>query len=498
MKTLLISYTTLVAFLVMSVGAAVLLPGSNPTVNAATSNSASCFEWVFDYMNTGSVTQNLGGPAVGSLNATSVGVTYRNNLSDYPSNPFNIVDVKIIDPSSNGVTNGNPAGNTPDLNIARGNKVMILDGGRHTDKYTGHSYFAAGTIRDAHNGGDLIFDFNGSNVTQVKFRTIDMGDERGVYNGQQRINNNYYVVTTADGKTEKVSMNTHDGQNLPDKFVWDHQTRDYGKNIKSIKVHFSGSAGLDNLSICNLPKPTSTPPAIPTNVPTATPTALPTATPTPAVKECIQTKTAVFFNNEMLVAGETRNQSRAIGIEENKIPKGVELVNETNYRIDLNDKSVFTGDNNNLRFKYDLGIDPQWGWRGEPNAVRQTNESHNITINADKKYEMSCLDWGNARGKTDGKGQLRSVESSNPIENSRFFRRCIVDFRGRQDNIPVLLRGGMQSVRPDSKGIVNVTAEHTTSNSEFEACKAKNGNAACRGSHYSLVKVHYCVAEGVK
>jgi len=261
MKNLLISYTTLVAFLVVSVVSAITLPSARQAIVSANTATPSCFKWVFDHRQHAEVITSLAAPSEGSLNGASIGVSYRNNTSDYPNNPFNVVNVKVIDPYIND--------NTPDLRVGLG-KVLILDGGDHNGIYP------AGHIRDAHNGGDFIFNFNSGNVTQIKFTTIDMGDE---LDGKGRINNNYYTITTSDNKTEKVMMSTHDGFNLPDKFVWNHESRDYGQNIKNLTVHFSGSAALDNLEICNKPSPTATPTSTPKPTATATPT--PTSTPKP-------------------------------------------------------------------------------------------------------------------------------------------------------------------------------------------------------------------------
>jgi hypothetical protein len=511
MKNLLIGYTTLVAFIVITMLSAMVLPAYQPNTQAAVSSKTqapSCFKWVFDARNHNEVITNLWSPATGSLNATYATLSSTNNIKpqgDY-YNPFKVLDIRVVDPYAND--------NTPDLRVGAG-KMLIMNGGKHyrvSDVNNTNPVYTNvdnSFSRDNHDGGNLSINFNGSNVTQVKFDAVDMGDELGYYHGVQRINNNYYTVTTADGKTEKVGMNTHDGSNLPDKYVWKVSTRDYGQNIKNITVHFSGSSAIDNLEFCNLIKPTSTPPTIPTStatpVPTATatprPTATPTVTPSLAPVVCKERKTVTYFNNEMLAAGTFNKTNRTITDEtRSKIPTGITLTNQTSYNVNLADSGKFVGDPSNVRFKYDINVIPMWGWRGDASAVKkQTNEAHRIQIKSGSRVldRVNCLDWGNAKNYTDGVGALQSVESSNPISNSPYFQLCLK----RAGSNPVTLpNNGKISIRPEQivNKAVSVKATHITNQENFDNCVANNnGNKPiCRGSHYSLVKVDYCVREG--
>jgi len=508
MKNLLISYTTLVAFLVLSVVGAIMMPSTNQAAVSAKSATPSCFKWVFDYRQHGEVITSLASPETGSLSKATIGVSYNTNVKpagDY-ANPFKVLNVRVVDPYINN--------NVPDLQVNSG-KVLILNGGKHyrvSDTLNQNPFFTDVKdpyFRDVHDGGDLVFNFNGANVTQVKFTTIDMGDESGVHNGHTRINNNYYTVTTADNKTDKVMMSSHDGFNLPDKFVWNHSTKDYGKNINSLTVHFSGSAALDNLEICNKLLPTSTPPTIPTEVPTVTPTVkptvTPTATPTPttAPKECVQREIATYFNNEMLVAGLitplTRDGSR------NAVPAGIKLVGETTYNINTNDLK-------GMLKKYPMYVKPKWGWRGDDIVTYyQNNEEHTLTFRSGGKEiapVMNCFDWGNAAGYQDGQGTLQSVEKANPISSSKYFQDCVIKWGDLISRPRTVIKTLGQTPITNSKGVeikqnqvVNnqfaVTAKHMTTQAQFDQCvKDNNGNKnVCRGSHYSMIQVDYCVAE---
>lgn len=230
------------------------LRNATDTRDTSANTAISCYKWDFNNFNHRQVITNLTSPAVGTLNAANVGVTYKHNIKpqgDYPD-PFKVLNVMVLDPYAND--------STPDLRAGSG-KVLVLNGGKHyrvSDVDNENPvYTQGGTFnRDNHDGGDLILTFNNTNVTQIKFDTIDMGDE----DEKGRINNNYYTVVS-QGKTEKVMLTS--GANIHvNNILKDHPpTKDYPAGIQSFTLHFSGSAALDNLEICNQPPlPTLTPP----------------------------------------------------------------------------------------------------------------------------------------------------------------------------------------------------------------------------------------------
>lgn len=228
------------------------LRNATDTRDTSANTAVSCYKWDFNNFNHAQVITNLTSPNVGTLKAANVGVTYKHNIKpqgDYPD-PFKVLNVMVLDPFVNN--------NVPDLRTSAG-KVLVLNGGKHYRvSDTGNEnpvYTQGGTFnRDNHDGGDLSFTLNNANVTQIKFDTIDMGDE----DEKGRINNNYYKVVS-QGKEEKVMLTSGPNIVVNNKLV-NYLTKDYPGGIQSFTLHFSGSAALDNLEICNQPPlPTLTP-----------------------------------------------------------------------------------------------------------------------------------------------------------------------------------------------------------------------------------------------
>jgi hypothetical protein len=474
----------------MSVVAAIALPESNPGLQAATSSTFKETLWVFDFLNHGHDVTSL---SQGS--GVSFTVKYKPNTEDYGNAATPISAVTVIDPFVTGETDLQQPAN-PDYN-GKTNKSLILN-----DETT--------IVNDTFRGGDFVFLVKEGNIRKVNFDLIDVGDEQdGI-----RFNNQYVDFYLVDGTKTRLDLNSVNRLNYPDKHVINVLSPYFNKNVASFVVHISGSGALDNLNVfTTISAPTSTPPTLPTNVPTATPTARPTATPTlkptatPTVAPslapvvCKERKTVTYFNNEMLAAGTFNRTTRTTTDEtRSKLPSGITLTNQTSYNVNLADSGKFVGDPNNVRFKYDVNVIPMWGWRGDVNAVKkQTNEAHRIQIKSGSRVldRVNCLDWGNAKNYTDGVGALQSVESSNPISNSPYFQLCLK----RAGSNPVTLpNNGKISIRPEQivNKAVSVKATHITNQENFDNCVANNnGNKPiCRGSHYSLVKVDYCVREG--
>ena len=93
MRTLLISYTTLVAFIVMSLVIAVGF--AKPNQAATQTEQLNNFVWVFDYKTNGEVVNDLN---TGSPVNVNLGVGFNVNTEDYGNAYTPISAVKVIDP----------------------------------------------------------------------------------------------------------------------------------------------------------------------------------------------------------------------------------------------------------------------------------------------------------------------------------------------------------------------------------------------------------------
>ncbi len=460
----------------------------------------SCYKWDFNNFNHGQVITNLTSPNVGSLKATTIGVSYGQNVrpnGDYPD-PYKVLNVMVLDPYRNN--------NTPDLRANSG-RVLVLNGGKHYRlSDTGNErpvYTESGTFnRDNHDGGYLILTFQNANVTQIRFDTIDMGDEAE----QGRINNNYYTVVS-QGKTEKVMLTSGANIDVNNKLVDHAPTKNYPQGIQTFTLHFSGSAALDNLEICNQPLlPTLTPPPVdtiepspvvtvpPTNIlapttvtPTVTPTVKPThsVAPTTAVKSCVQKETRIFYSGEFVAHNASKRNYKLADIQLNEVAK-----------------------------KHDIKVSAYWGWTGAKDQkgsgndrLVQNNERHNVLVklldnqsSATKSASIFCGDLGNTTLYNDGTKPLLkvSLKQAEKLLRKRFLE-CRKDLRIEQSN------GVIDNVRvlnPETKYdrlVVNSVLDYT--DASYNAClKANGGNKKsnqkkCAQSHYSRVEVEYCVRE---
>lgn len=460
-------------------------------VSAAVSGDStvpSCYSWSFDSRPHGQIITSLTSSQVGSLNAANIGVSYRNNIKptgDY-DNPYKVFNAMVVDPYVNT--------NTPDLRVGLG-KMLILNGGKHylvSDVNNENPVYTEGGTynRDNHHGGDFILNFNGGNITQVKFTSVDIGDE---FDGKGRINNNYYTVTTADNAYERVNMSFsgQENSNLPDKYVWEHSTKDYGKNIKSMTIHYSGSGGLDNLTYCNKPviTPTSTltptptiRPASPTPSVAVIPTSTMTPTPTSSAKACKEEVTKTFHSGEFISYTPSK---RSFNLGE----------------VQFND----------LAKKYDIKVKAYWGWTGDTTQIGpgnnlkvQSNERHKVSINlrdnqssATKTEDIFCDDLGNTLLYNDGSSPLTNIiaPASNTVEQSKFIK-C-------RKNISIEANNGTEDFQRTlnlegkyDKILLTSLLDYTDAN--YQTCLQGPGGSKkkCAQSHYSKVEVTYCTKEG--
>lgn len=471
---MLVSYTTLVAFLVISVVAAVAMPSQNSAYSTASaSNGLSCYKWDFNQTGNGQVVTNLSPQNVGSLNAPRIGVSYRHNVhptGDY-TNPYKVLNVMVIDPYSNT--------NTPDLRANSG-KVLILNGGKHY-RLNGDGtpvYDVPGTFnRDNHDGGDLVFDLSATNATQIKFSTIDMGDEN---DGKGRINNNYYTIVS-NGQSERVNLAIGANQVVDNKLVNHPSVKNYPSGIQSFTLHFSGSAALDNLEICNKPEaPTKTPPAPVTNTPV--PTVPPVTTTVPKPVECVEKEYRTIISDEFN-AMYTKNHKYT-------------------YNVPLND----------LAKKYGVKVYAHWGWTGADNQKGsvlvnkrvQDNEYHEVITQIKGNYStygkstMFCDDLGNAKSWDDGVGIL---SDNGPTFNN--FQLCRKGISQSNPETTDGIYNGVKVYTPEMLTSYAKTLEITTKLSDdvvnnYKSCVDGAKAKKCNASHYSKVVVETCKKEGTK
>ncbi len=474
----------------------------------------SCYKWDFsDKANNTQVT-SLTSPSLGGQPPVTLTLSHNINTEDYGGNYSEITNIKVIDPY-------NSINSESDFQVGLGKMLILDDPGSNAN--------------DSFKGGDFIFTLSGGTVHKIKFTTVDMGDEAATNAGNpatDRIDHHYYKVIKTNNQSDTANMGWGGGGTLPDKYVWDHETMTYYPGIKTFTVHMSGSGAIDNFEICNVPPPTNTPTrtvvptasAIPVSSPTPSPaiTPIPIMTPTPTfvggitptvtatppstAMECVGTNTVKYFNRELLVANATEASKSKNADSKGSLPAGVTLVNKTTHNIDLANSAIFIDDPLELRYKYAVKIQPMWGWRGTNGQMTEKTEqkTENHVINALKVvkssgktttlFGLNCLDWGNAKGKTDGLNPLLSVENVSDIVSSKFFRACINSFNA--NGVPRV--PAEQEVLVSKGEAVKVEATHKTTQQEFQDCLAENNNSKpkCQGSHYSMVKVTYCVEEG--
>lgn len=480
--------------------------GNGTEIEDVSANPAlNCYKWDFNNMGHGQIVTKLTNPRVGSLNPGSIGVSYRNNIKpsgDY-NDPFKVLNVMVVDPYANT--------NTPDLRANSG-KVMILNGGKHyrvSDTKNENPVYnqESGTYnRDNHHGGDLILDLRETNASQIKFSTVDMGDEN---DGKGRINNNYYTVV-ASGQSETVNLAVGANQVVDNRIVNHGPTKDYPQGMSSLTLHFSGSAALDNLEICRKVSTTHTADIPPSAAPTPTLDLPPTSvwvsdTPTPKLtntpqppqvtntptpkpttvvtsKSCTQKETRIFYSGEFVAHDATKRNFKVVDMELSEVAK-----------------------------KYDIKVETFWGWtgakdqKGKGNAqLVQNNERHNVLVrlldnqsSATKSTSIVCDDLGNTLTYDDGTKPLLKV-------SLKFAERLLKNrFLGCRKNISIEASNGSldnsRTVNPEGKYdrlTVNSVLDYTPES--YNACmKVPGGNKKkCAQSHYSRVTVEYCTREG--
>ncbi len=476
---MLISYTTLVAFLVMSVVAAVAMPSQNYASVAKKGVAPSCYKVSFDTQRHGEVITSINTPEVGTLKPIKVGIGYKHNTQDY-ANPFKVLNTMVIKPKTNS--------NTPDLILPglglENNGVLILNGGKHYRLYGDDTpyYNVNGTFnRDNHDGGDLVLTFTGGNINQIKFDTIDVGDEAG--NG--RINNNYFIVQTV-GSSKKTMMSPAYNIDVDNKLVA-HSTDVFTKGITKLTLHFSGSAALDNLQLCSIPQPTNTPPVV-TNPPVTSPpvTEPPVSSPpvtTPPAKPvvCLEKDYKTIISDEF------------------------------NARYSNKQKFSYSVNLSEVAKKHDVKLYSFWGWTGAENQKGsvltnkkvQDNEYHEVQTYLRGVYSqigrntMYCDDLGNAKSWNDGIGELS--------DNGPSFQNFVLCRKGIPMDKPDTTNGtynGVVTYTPDLLKYAN-SIEITTKLKDdvvkgYDACVAGANAKKCNASHYSKVVVETCKKEGTK
>lgn len=466
MKNLLIGYTTLVAFIVLTMISAMILPSYTPSTKANTSaprqdGTLNSFTWVFDFMTHGQQVKLL---ESGSPTLLKLGVSHKVNTEDYPVDAIAISSVTVMDPY---VTGEN------DLQVGLG-KALVLD-----DTNPG--------VNDSFRGGDFIFTVNSGSLRKVEFDLIDFGDENDQHLGGSRFNNHYLKVFFKDGTTTQIGLDAHDKSNFPDKYVRHVDTMMYSKDIAKFVVHVSGSTSLDNLKVYSPVVPTSTPPTIPTSTATpkptstATPKPTSTATPTPTNKPLVCTQ----WTTQRLYSGEF-NASKP----------------------DRRNFNLGTIEFTNVAKKYPIKVRTLWGWTGATennpqigdafNPRVQNEEDHTVTFKyidnqstATKALTMKCEDLGNTKSWNDGV-ELQDIDD--PKSEYNKFKYCRQNISSEEDDGSprsldyIYLEGKYDKIQINSK--LDMTP------SEYATCVDKYSARKCNQSHYSLVEVVTCAKEG--
>jgi hypothetical protein len=478
MKTLLISYTTLIAFIVLS---SVMAFGFTQTNQASTTEPKSTttlnsFMWVFDYKYNGEIVTSLASGAPASVN---LAVSYALNTEDYGSAATPISAVKVIDPYLTG---------EDDLQVGMGKSIILADG--------------SATVNDTYKGGDFIFNVNSGSVRRVEFDIIDAGDEIDTQiGGSRHLNNHYLKIFYKDGTQAFIDLDLNDGQNLPDRFVRHADSGALTKDVSKFVVHVSGSSSLDNLKVYSpvvpttvVPttiRPTSTPTLRPTSTPTlrptSTPTLRPTSTPTlrptstPTVKPlvCTQWTTQKLYSGEFIAS----------------------KANQRSY--DLGTVSLSA-----VAKKYPIAVRTMWGWTGATdtnpqignafNPRVQNNENHTVSIkyndlqsSATKTQTSVCEDLGNTKTWDDG---VNLLDINDPRTEYSKFKYC------RKNITPEVNDGVASSVtylnlegKYDS---ISLRSDLNYTKAEFDSCVNNFSLRKCNQSHYSLVEVVTCAKEG--
>ncbi len=466
MKNLLIGYTTLVAFIVLTMISAMILPSYTPSTKANTSaprqdGTLNSFTWVFDFMTHGQQVKLL---ESGSPTLLKLGVSHKVNTEDYPVDAIAISSVTVMDPY---VTGEN------DLQVGLG-KALVLD-----DTNPG--------VNDSFRGGDFIFTVNSGSLRKVEFDLIDFGDENDQHLGGSRFNNHYLKVFFKDGTTTQIGLDAHDKSNFPDKYVRHVDTMMYSKDIAKFVVHVSGSTSLDNLKVYSPVVPTSTPPTIPTSTATpkptstATPKPTSTATPTPTNKPLVCTQ----WSTQRLYSGEF-NAAKA---------------DKRNY--DLGTVTFGT-----VAKKYPIAVRTMWGWTGATeknpqigNAFSpkvQNNENHTVTIKyndlqstATKTQSSVCEDLGNTKSWDDGVNLYDIDDPKTEYSKFKYCRKSITP--EANDGVPSSVTYLNLEGKYDS---VTLKSDLNYTKAEYDLCLSKYNPRKCNQSHYSLVEVVTCTKEG--
>lgn len=466
MKTLLVSYTSLVAFLVLSIAIAIGFSQTNyASTTAPKTSTLKNFTWVFDYKPHGEQVYalNAGDPVYVNL-----GVSHKVNTEDYPTTATAISSVTVMDPYFTG---------EDDLQVGMG-KALVLD-----DTNPG--------VNDSFRGGDFIFTVNSGSLRKVEFDLIDFSDEKDDHLGGSRFNHHYLRVFFKDGTSTQIGLDAHDQSNFPNKYIRHVDTMVYSKDIAKFVVHVSGSTSLDNLKLhAQVAAPTT---VVPTNttIPTVTNTPKPSATATP---KPTATATVTPTNKPLVCTQWTTKRLYSGEFNASKLNKR---------SFDLG-----TVEFNNIAKKYPIKVRTLWGWTGATennpqignafNPRVQNEESHTVNFKyidnqsaSTKNLAMKCEDLGNTKSWDDG---IQLEDINDPKSEYNKFKYCRQNIEKEvNDGNPrsldyIYLEGKYDKIQ--------ITSELDITQAEYNKCVSQYSARKCNQSHYSLVEVVTCAKEG--